>query len=354
MNKSHIYAVILAGGSGTRFWPLSRKKKPKQFLHIAGEQTLLQQTIARICPQVLSDNIYIVTNAVYQTQVQKQCASFRVPKKNILLEPQGKNTAPAICWAASHIYKQDEKAVMLVLPSDHLILHPKAFLKQIKKGVDLAQNKHLVTLGIVPTRAETGYGYVKVQPTGRGQQKIYKVTQFTEKPDRKKAEQFLRSMKYLWNSGMFIWRCDVVLEEFKQHLPSVYRNLNEKTSQAAIKKIWHKLPGISVDYGILEKAKDVVTVPAGDIGWSDLGSWESLVDVAKKGQDGNILKGDFLQKECRNIFVHSDKRLVAAIGLEDVVVVDTEDALLVCRKDCSQQVKDIVEILKKEKREKLL
>ena len=348
INKDkNLYAVILAGGRGTRFWPESRDSNPKQFLNITGNGSLLEGTIARIKGKIPGSNILIVTGSKYKNIVAEQTKKFRIPSSNILLEPCGKNTAPAICWAAAHIYKQNKNAVMLVLPSDHLIQKKNAFIKIINAAVKQAEEGNLVTLGIVPTRPETGYGYLKINKKGNKTKSAFKLDRFVEKPSLSKAKRFLKEKIYLWNSGMFVWRCDVVLEEYRKHLPKTYVLLKEKLGSAYIKKIWDNIQSISVDYGILEKAGNVVAVPAKEIGWSDLGSWESLSEFVKGDKKGNVLQGDVLQFDCKGVFVRGSKRVVATIGLEDVVVIDTEDALLVCKKDMSQKVKDVVAALKK-------
>ncbi|MCK5260459.1 MAG: mannose-1-phosphate guanylyltransferase, partial [Candidatus Omnitrophica bacterium] len=274
MRSSHVYAVILAGGSGTRFWPVSRKSNPKQFLNITGDGTLLQETLERIKPMFEGKHVFIVTNAVYCKTVERQISRFRIPKANLLLEPEAKNTAPPIAWAAAKIQKIDPDAVMAVLPSDHLILEQKKFLKVLREAVWLAKEDNLITLGIRPTRPDTGYGYLKTDKKKVNGKAALKVEKFTEKPSQAKARQFLKSKKYFWNSGMFIWKSSVILEEFAKHLPGVLRVLDGKTATAHVRQVWRRMPSVSIDYGILEKAKNVVAVPASGIGWSDLGSWE--------------------------------------------------------------------------------
>jgi mannose-1-phosphate guanylyltransferase len=352
--NQHLYAVILAGGSGTRFWPMSRNNRPKQFLKIIGSRSLLQETIKRINSQVPSSHIYVVTNVRFQNLVHEQTAPYRIPRATILWEPQGKNTAPAIAWAAAVINQRDPNGIMAVFPSDHIILNQQAFLKNFEQAVSLAQQHFLVTMGIVPTRPETGYGYLKIKSSRFDGKKIWRVEQFTEKPSLKLAERFLRRKKYLWNSGMFFWRCDVILNQIQKFLPPVYAAFEKKSHQAHAEKIWPRLPSISIDYGILEKAPNVATIPAKNIAWSDLGSWESLMEYFCRDTVGNIIRGDVVEINCKNMMISTDKRLVAAIGLQDVILIDTPDALLVCRKDCSQQVKEIVDMLKNSQWKSLL
>ncbi len=344
------YAVILAGGSGTRFWPMSRRSYPKQFLNITNNGSLLQQTVKRIFPLVKGKNILIVTNKRFKKEIEVQLKAYKIPSANILLEPEGKNTAPAICWAAARISQTNPNAVMAVLPSDHLITKTTQFLNLLKKAKSLAQQEYLVTLGIVPTRPEMGYGYLKTVQKKVKNKTITIVNKFTEKPSLAKAKKFVSQKNYFWNSGMFIWRVDVILKEFQRLQPSIYKLIGTKASSAHIQSVWQKLPSISIDYGILENAKNVAAVPASNIGWSDLGSWESLSEELESDKKGNILRGDVLAIENKNCMVFSQHKFVAAIGLDNITVVDTKDALLICRTDQSQKVKDVVSALLKQKR----
>lgn len=348
----NLYAVILAGGCGTRFWPVSRRLKPKQFLNIIGSKTLLQQTISRILARVIPANIYVVTGAVYQKEAERQTASFKIPRRNVLAEPEGKNTAPAVCWAALRIQRIHPDAVMAVLPSDHLIQKKKAFLKVLDQAVRLADGDHLVTLGIPPTRPETGYGYLKTRPVKR--ENVLRVEKFIEKPNLVKAKQFLKINRrggfqirpYFWNSGMFVWKVSAILREFHKYLPSIPQLLAGTADQSHVKKVWGRMPNISVDYGILEKACNVAAVPADGIGWSDLGSWEALLEVLPKDKKGNSVTGNVLTLNCRDSLIQGHRRLVAAIGLENMLVIDTPDAVLVCPKHLSQDVKKLAVILR--------
>ena len=351
--NKNLYAVILAGGSGTRFWPRSRFGRPKQFLDIVGEDSLFCKTLQRVAPAVKGDRIYVVTNQQYLRIVRAQSAKYHVPLANILLEPAGKNTAPAICWAASRIYRKNPQAVMAVLPSDHLIRNPRAFLNVLLKAVDLAGRDYLVTFGIPPTRPETGYGYLQTGTATQGRSRILRVRRFIEKPALNKAKRLVRSKNYFWNSGMFVWKAGVILKAFRRHQPLIFNLIGQNASKAVIKKIWKKLPSISVDYGILEKAANVAAVAAKNIGWSDLGSWESLTEALGKDRQGNIIRGDVIAAGCRKTAVFGDERLIATIGLEDLIVVDTPDAVLVCRRDQAQKVRDIVGVLKEIDRSKI-
>lgn len=353
MPKSNLYAVILAGGSGTRFWPASRSAYPKQFLSLTGADSMLQETLARVGSKVKGERVFIVTNKRFAKIIEKQAARFNVPKANILLEPSGKNTAPAIAWAAAIIDARDPEAVMAVLPSDHLIQNKKAYLATLDEAVSLANDGYLVTLGIVPTRPETGYGYIKGKKISKGGRTLHEVEQFVEKPNLEKAVEYLKTKKYFWNSGMFIWKTSVILDEFKNLLPELHKAFTKGFTQKAVEKFWEGIKGISIDYGIMEKAKRVAVVPAADIGWSDVGSWEALWEVSAKNAEGSALKGDVVHYGAQRNLVFGNKRLVALVGVEDLVVVDTDDAILVCRRADSQSVKNIVDFLKENKREEI-
>ena len=353
MRSSHVYAVILAGGSGTRFWPVSRKSNPKQFLNITGTGTLFQETLTRIKPQISGSHVFIVTNTAYRKAIERQMARFRIPKANLLLEPEVKNTAPAIAWAAAKIHKKNADAVITVLPSDHLISNQKNFLKILKQAVGLAEANYLVTLGIVPQRPETGYGYLRTTKIKINGKQILKVQKFTEKPSLSKAKQFIKQKNYYWNSGMFVWKTSAILSELKKHLPQVHRLVSGRTCSMYMRSVWHRMPSISVDYGILEKAKNVVAVPAIDIGWSDLGSWESLMEVSPRNKHGNIFKGDIISVDCKNTLVWGQKKVIAPIGLKNMVIIDTPDALLVCSQERSQDVRDVVNALSMKKRKEI-
>jgi len=375
--RNNLYAVILAGGTGTRFWPLSRRKRPKQFLTIMGRKSLFEQTIERVRPKVPARNILIVTSARYKNIVRTQARPFSIPAENFLYEPEGKNTASAIGWATARIQARDRDAVMAVLPSDHLIQNPKAFHRCLDEAVRLAERDLLVTFGIVPTRAETGYGYLKIRrtwdvgpldfvrskrrtPVLRSQTRkqfgeggYLRVVQFVEKPTLEKAKRFLRDKSYLWNSGMFVWKAAAIREALRRYLPEIFLVFEKEYSQAHARKYWKDLPNISIDYGILEKAGNVAAVAASGIRWSDVGSWETLFTVSPKTRNGNVLHGDVLQIDCRNVLAVGSKRLIAMVGLSDVVIVDTPDALLVCRSDKSQRVRDVISELKTKKRKEI-
>lgn len=350
IQKKDKFAVILVGGSGTRFWPKSRAAVPKQFLSLVGKQSLFVQTLHRLKTEIPKENIIVTTNKAYKTQVAKDLKSVGIPVKNILCEPSAKNTAPAILWAAAHIHHRNKNAFMAVFPSDHLIVQKANFMATLKSAFVVAQANRLVTLGIVPTRPETGYGYIKMSKRKIQGTAGFDVDRFVEKPQLAKAKEYLRKKVYLWNSGMFVWRTEIILDAFKKHQPVLFSLMADKCGEAHIKRVWKKVPSVSIDYGVLEVADNVATVPAKNIGWSDLGSWESMTEVMPKDAQGNILKGDVCALSSRDSFVWGETRFVATIGLDNVIVVDTKEALLICRKDLSQDVREVVAMLKKGKR----
>lgn len=350
---NNLYAVILAGGVGSRFWPLSRELEPKQFLQFTGEHSLLQQTVRRIAPLVSPERVYIITNEQYRFQIQHQVASLKISASNIILEPQGKNTAPAIGLAAGYIYRRDPQAVIAVLPADHHIAKPEKLLAFLKKAAVSAQEGNIVTIGIEPESAHTGYGYIKAKSkNSRNNGQPLPVEKFVEKPDQKKAEKFFKDKRYYWNSGMFVWKAQVILDEIKKHLPELYRTLAVLSqSENMDARVWAKINPISIDYGVLEKSKNVVVFPAKKLGWSDLGSWAAYCKICGKDQNGNILKNDCVDIGSKNIGVFGQGRLVATLGLKDVVIVDTDDALLVCHKDRTEEVKSVVDHIRKQQRQ---
>ena len=341
------YAVILAGGVGSRFWPFFRELEPKQFMKIIGEASLLQATIKRLKGVVEPPHIYIVTNSIYFYEVKAQIAKLRVPDKNIILEPQGKNTAPAAGLCARLISRLDKDAVLMVLPSDHYIKNTDNFKRTLNKAVACARNNFLVTIGIKPNAPSTGYGYIKAWKKGNG---YIKVEKFLEKPSLNKAKQYFRDKKFFWNSGMFIWKASVLLEEIKAYLPDLNKSLELIKSVNDIPKVWPSIKAISVDYGIMEHSKRIALIPA-DFYWTDLGSWDVLSEIFPKDKNGNIANGDTLNLDSHGVCVFSRGiRLISSFGINNVVIADTPDALLVCDRDKTQDVKKLVEKLKLLKR----
>ncbi len=353
ISKKHVYVVILGGGVGTRFWPLSRQSLPKQFLKIFGEETLFEKTIKRVLPLINPVNIFVVANKKHAPLLRQQIRRFRIPSRNILLEPEPRNTAPSIGWTASVIHKKDPEAIMVVLPADHIIKNVKQFHAYLKKAIYLAQKGFLVTFGIVPTRPERGYGYLKCERVKIKGETVTVVRRFIEKPSQPKAEKFFKEGGYLWNSGMFIWKTSTILEEFRRSLPKIYKTFQKQCTCSYVWQSWFKLPKISIDYGIMEKAKTVVTVPALNLGWSDVGSWEALYHLLRPGKKANVCQGDVILSNSSKTLIWGGQRLIAAMGLENLVIIDTPDALLVCRLDFSQDVRDIVSFLQEQKRKEI-
>jgi mannose-1-phosphate guanylyltransferase len=344
-----LYAVILAGGSGTRFWPKSRKKKPKQLLNMIGTSSMLRQTVDRILPIVPYERILIVAGMNLEDAIRQNLPEL--PSDNLLLEPVGRNTAPAIGFAALVLRKRDPHAVMAVLPADHVIKKRDRLLNVLEKcEKTVKQNTYLITLGITPTRAETGYGYIEQgEPFADG---IFRVQCFTEKPDRKTAEEFLRTGRFSWNSGMFLWKAADILSAMEHLCPELHQSLKEidqalgtDEERIVIHKVYERIQSDSIDYAVMEKSRNVLVIPV-ELGWSDVGSWSALEEVHDKDENGNILQGNPLVLNTRNSILSSEKRLIAAVGVEDLIIVETEDALLVCHKEQAQEVKKIVELLK--------
>jgi mannose-1-phosphate guanylyltransferase len=364
MPDQHEYAVIMAGGVGTRLWPRSRESHPKQLLHLMGDGTMIQNTVARLQPLVPPERILIVTNETQVPGVRDQIPS--IPDHNIIAEPFGRNTAPCIGLAATILNKRDPNAVMIVLPADHWIENVREFQNRLRVGLDVAQAKHgLVTLGIQPNRPETGYGYIQWKEDPKeleqfAEQNVRTVRTFAEKPDRTTAQRFLESGDFLWNSGMFIWRTDVILGEFERYLPDMHKQLCdlgapvERVPDAAeLEQVYRHIVPISIDYGIMEKAKNVFVLSC-DFGWSDVGSWDETFRLSRKDKDGNSMVGDVFAFDTENSFVRSNGRMIATIGMKDVIVVDSDDALLVCHSGESQNVQKVVDYLRRKKITKLL
>jgi mannose-1-phosphate guanylyltransferase/mannose-6-phosphate isomerase len=349
----NLYAVIIAGGSGTRFWPLSREDTPKQLLKIVGDKTLIQSTLLRISPLVAWEHTYIVTNPkqVESINFQLSAVTGRSWDTRFIIEPEPKNTAPAIGLAAVHIKNINSNAIMFVFPSDHLIKDNDKFCEVMLQTVKVASEGYLVTIGIVPDRPETGYGYIKCGKKIKNT--AYRVEEFKEKPDKEKAIEYLQRGNYYWNSGIFIWKVTTILNAIKNYMPELYKGLVkiEKTlgtekEKESMKAVFSILKSESIDYGVLEKADKVAMIPA-DMGWSDVGSWHALEHILPIDRDNNVKQGNIISIDNKNSILYCDKRLVAAVGLDGMIVVDTPDAVLICPKDRAQDVKKIVDILKK-------
>ncbi len=351
---SQLYVVIMAGGSGTRLWPRSRRTKPKQLLDIVSNKTMIQETVERLSPLVDGSHVIIVVGDIHFKEIDRQLAE--VPSENIIIEPEGKNTAPCIGLAAIHIRARRKDAVMLVLPSDHLIGNASRFRKVARAAAEVARKgNHLVTIGIEPTFAETGYGYIQIgdKVDSVNGEDVYEVVAFKEKPTRAVAKKFLKAGNYMWNSGMFVWTANTILEEIRTHLPELYDGLMkieaaiaEGTERKAVEKVYASLQPESIDFGVMEKAKKVLLLK-GDFGWNDIGSWAAMEQIWPKDADGNFLNAEVLSIESSGNIIHSTKKLVAVIGLKDIVIIETEDAILVCAKDRAPDVRRVVDELKK-------
>ncbi|HMV57988.1 MAG TPA: mannose-1-phosphate guanylyltransferase/mannose-6-phosphate isomerase [Nitrospira sp.] len=356
---NHLYPVILAGGSGTRFWPLSRHLYPKQLLRIIGDETLIQQTMRRVLSCASPDRVLISTNPGQADSIRVQLGEWKSDlKDNYVIEPIGRNTAPAIALVAAELLRRDPEAMMLVLPADHVVTGEKAFQAAVTLGMQLAEKGHLVTFGIKPTRPETGYGYI--QPNRRttlakkDRLTGHPVARFVEKPSRTKAAQYLKSGNYFWNSGMFLWKAATIRDEINRHQPQLAKAVQKvhtlMTSGADPRQIeaaYKKVPSVSIDNGVMELSSHAAMIPVG-FGWSDVGNWSSLEEVAPRDKAGNVVSGRVIDMDSSNSVLYADRRVVATIGLTDMVVVDTPDATLICPKSRSQDVKQMVEILKQQ------
>ncbi|SMO37724.1 mannose-1-phosphate guanylyltransferase [Fodinibius sediminis] len=351
-----LHAVIMAGGSGTRFWPRSTRKHPKQFLNLFGDKTMLQTTVDRIEKLVPADRIWVITNDRYVALVQEQLPD--VPAQNIVGEAVARNTAPCVALAAALINEQDPEATMAVLPADHLISEPENFLSVLDTADAKARaGDNLITIGIQPDRPETGYGYIEFETASAEHYEggeVRKVRQFREKPDRQTAQQFIDSGNFLWNSGMFVWKASTILQEFKRHLPEVQEqveklrpSIGSTEQKQAIDVFYHGCPSISIDYGIMERSEDVFVVP-GSFGWNDVGSWKAVYELRDKDQNGNVIQTDTasLANASNNLIQSESGKMIALVGVDNLAVVETDDAILVCNLDEAQGVKQIVNKLR--------
>jgi mannose-1-phosphate guanylyltransferase len=363
-NLEHSYAVIMAGGGGTRLWPVSRKEHPKQLLPLLDDKTLFQSTVMRLEKLFPPERILVVTVAEQASIMQEQAPE--IPHENYLIEPAPRGTASVVGLAAAVLKERDPQAMMAMLPSDHFIRNRDLFHYLLRAAFDVAEKGYLVTLGITPTYPSTAYGYIQQGDALNGDFKypVYTVKRFVEKPDEQKAQEFLRKGDHSWNSGMFIWCAADILDEIEKQMPAL-SNVVTKISVAwdtpkqddVLKALWHDLKNVTVDYGIMENAERVAVLPAGGLGWSDVGSWNSLTEVLLPDMNGNIAQNaQHLAIDTHNSLVYSNdnQRLVVTIGVDDMVLVDVGDVLLVCKSDQSQKVRDVVEHLKKHRQDKYL
>ena len=354
MTNAHpeMIAVVMAGGRGTRFWPRSRGHRPKQFLAMVGEETLLHQTVSRLKPSFPDTHIYIVTTEDLAVETRRMLP--QLPPENVLVEPEGRNTAPCLALALVSIERRHPEGVMVVLSADHYIGEAGAFLADIDVAACHAAREHdLVTFGIRPTYPETGYGYIET--TGQGA--VIKVQAFREKPPYEKALEYLASGCHYWNAGMFVWTLRDMRAEMLRHCPEVLSPLDTWVAQGrdpeTIAEVYRQLPKLSIDYALMEKSSRVAVVPA-RFPWSDVGSWPAVVEFREPDGNGNVTEGDTILLDCEKCAIFGGRRLIAASGIRDLIVVDEEDALLICRKDKAQDVKAIVERLEKMGRKDLL
>ena len=346
-------ALILAGGSGTRFWPLSRQARPKQMLSMAGDKSLMQVTASRLSPLIEPRSIWVCTTRSLVDEVTSQLPE--VPAEQVLAEPMGRNTAPAIAWAVSQMPKDVRAGVVAVLPADHYVADEATFRKALQTAAEIAAaEQRIMTLGIPPTRAETGYGYLELGEVLDSETGLRQVQRFTEKPDSETAEEFFRSGNYFWNAGIFVFPGDILMHRVAELQPEIDQGLAAARDQPQLlAEIYRQLPSISIDHAIMEKLRDLGTL-ALDCGWSDLGSWEALWELLDKDADGNVERGSAMAIESRDCLVYSDRGTVAVIGVEGLIVVKTADAVLVVPKARSQEVRRIIEELRDTGRDDLL
>ncbi len=354
-NYEHFYAVIMAGGGGTRLWPLSTRKTPKQMVKIFGEETLFQISVNRLEGLFSPDRIFVVTVAEQAEPLSLQTP--QIPRRNFLIEPFPKGTASVVGYAATYIKQLDPEAILVILTADHFIRNIPEFLNILKSGYQAAKEKYLITLGIHPTFPATGYGYIhKGDPVNQFEDRwAFKVKQFIEKPDEEKAKLMFASGVYDWNSGMFLWHVDAILQEFKRQMPelnqileAIKNSLDEGSFEKMLPILWEKIIPETIDYGIMEHALNVIVIPGAHLGWFDVGSWESLFDVMESDHNGNVnLALSHHGFETRNTLVYSqsDKHMIVTMGIENLVIVECDNTILICDRKKSQEIKNVVKYL---------
>lgn len=356
-----MHAVIMAGGSGTRLWPRSRKNCPKQFHSLTSDRSLLQETVTRLEPLVDAQHTYVIANKTHMRSIKEQLGNL--PDCNIISEPTAKNTAPAVAVMAAILYEKDPDAIMLVLPADHFIAKAEDFRNLLQLAEEIIkEDDFLLTLGIKPTYPETGYGYIEIASEYKevGDDKVFWVKSFKEKPDMETAQHYVTSWRYVWNSGMFMWKASTILKRFEELAPEIYEGLEpfrkaigtpKEASELA--KAYKSFSSISVDYAILEKSDKVLVIPA-DIGWSDIGSWSALHELLSFDGETNVVVGRHVGMDTHNCLIHGGSRLIATVGLDNMVIVDTEDVLLIVPKGRSQEVKKLLDKLQRQGRTEYL
>lgn len=342
-------AVILAGGSGTRLWPMSRQQLPKQFLKFDGDESMLAATISRLSPMIEKSDVWVVTNEKHATGE----AFSELNRLHKILEPCGRNTAPAIALAAALLQEDGSDPVMLVLPADHVIKDVSMFHQYLKTAINAAEEGKLITFGIIPDHPNTGFGYIQVE-SAKNNLEVMPVKRFTEKPDLDTAKSFLETGNYFWNSGIFVWKASFILQEIQKYSPDIYNTLMELKQnwqsegadwQQIVHDQFHKMPSISIDYAVLEPSDNVVVLPV-SMGWSDVGSWDAVHDISEADKDGNVISGNSLVIDCKDTLIRSQSRLIAAVGIDNIIAVETPDAILLCPKGGSQRVREIISVLK--------
>ena len=355
------HAVILAGGVGARFWPLSRRRRPKQFLPIAGAKTLIEETVARLRPVLTNNRILTISGAAQAKTIRRLVPGL--PERNVLVEPAGRNTAASLILATAAVYLRDPGAVVFAVPADHMIADDELFLKKFAAAARAAsEDDVIVTFGIPPAYPSTGFGYIQFAERGRRRvdgEDFYPVLRFKEKPGIEQAREFIEQGRHFWNSGMFFWRAEVFARKLEAHAPDFYtfwlrtvRALKGR-DRSGLAAVFREIPATSIDYALMERA-DGVLMNKGSFGWSDVGSWVALADIWPKDEGGHAVRGEAVFVDSRGCLVYSPKRLTAVVGLEDVIVVDTPDALLVCHKGADQKVKDVIDLLKKTRKTRYL
>lgn len=357
-----ITSLIMAGGKGERFWPKSRTNLPKQFLNISGNKSMIQQAVARLEQLMDISQIFVVTNELYAELISAQIP--QLPLSNIIIEPIGRNTAPCIGLASIIIDRKYPDSTMIVLPSDHIIKDEDEFIRILKTGTDVAsQGENIVTLGISPSYPETGYGYIESSEESNSvnDMEVHRVSRFVEKPDLAKAESYLQAGNFYWNSGIFVWKTTTIKKKVQEYMPDMHDVLQTISpflgttdEENVIRSEFHKMPDQSIDYGIMEKANNIYVIPC-KLGWDDVGSWTALDRINDRDEYGNVIRGNILNMDTKRCIIESNNgKLIATLGIEDLIIVDTDDVTLICTKDKAQEVKQLLKELRMQKREQYL
>lgn len=347
-----IFAIIMAGGEGTRFWPLSRQRRPKHLLNIGGGDIMVNETIKRLSGVIPPDNILVITGKKQSQDMRRKILSD-LPPENIIVEPEGKNTSACIAYAAMVVRSRCDGGIMCILPSDHHITGTESFRNVLKTACAVAHKTgKLITIGIKPVFPSSGYGYIKYLKERMPYKNVYEVEEFIEKPSVDAARRYVEENCYLWNSGMFVWKVSAILENLQRYLPGLFNRMMEirefigtEKEEEAVGSAYAALQNISIDYAVLERSDDMLVIP-GDFGWNDVGSWDTLDTILPTDENGNIVRGRHLGIDTKNSVIYGEGRLIATIGLEDFIVADTDDALLICPRERAQEVKKLVDHLK--------